>query len=202
MEGKHEPFVTELHLPSILVVDTLSRAGSNIVGNDLHRGILTHQLVQQSSNQWSHASGEDDNWDILLLCPVVESLEAAVQSDLLKKHVGALVEWSWNRVQHLLKSRTESEGVGEDLLVKSSASLNTHAEVVGQVVVGVGGGDGAIEIGEEDELWVGGHGGEISFNAIRTVDSHYGGDWDQLVIISGGCCIVGGVDSALSGGGG
>lgn len=199
-ERKHEPLVTELHLPSILVVDGLSWTGSNIVGDDLHGGVLAHQLIQQRSDQWSHASREDDNWNIVLLCPVVEGLEARVQSNPLEKNIGALIEWRRDGVKHLLEGRAESEGVGQDLLVESSAGLNTHTEVVGQVVVGVGGGDGAIEIGEEDELWVGGHGGEISLDAIGTVDSHYEGVWDELVNIVQVVKVVGGVDSALSGG--
>lgn len=130
----------------------------------------------------------------------MESLEARVQCNLLEKNIGTLVEWSWDRVKHLLECRAEGQRVGKDLLVEPTTSLNTHAEVVGQVVVGIGGGDGAIEIGEEDEFWVGGHGGEIILDAIDAGDSHFGGNWDEFVIIWCSCVDVGGVDSALSGG--
>ena len=182
-KGRHKPVITENHLPSILIIDALSRSRTNIIRNNLHRCILPHEFVQQRSNQWCHTPREDNNRDIVLLRPVMEIPESGIQLNSVEKSLGALVERGRDGVQHLLKGRAEGDLVGEDVLVQAETGLTAHAEVVSQVVVGVGGGDGAVEVGEEDEFWGGRHCWESGLAIFDAVGCHFDCNWCYSMVV-------------------
>ncbi|KFY23554.1 hypothetical protein V493_05806 [Pseudogymnoascus sp. VKM F-4281 (FW-2241)] len=164
----------EDNLPSLLLIDVLPRARSNLVTHNLHpAAILTEQLIQQGADNRGHAAAEDDNGDIARLCPVVEGAEAGVELDVREQDGDALIEGCRDGIEHLLEGGAEGDLVGEDLAVEAEAGGLSEAEVVGHVVVGVARGDGPVEVGEEDVLGGGGHGGELRWGG----GAHGGGWW-------------------------
>lgn len=163
----------EHNLPPLLLVDALPRASSNLITHNLHpAAILTEQLIQQRADNRGHAPTQNDDGDIVRLCPIVERAEPGVELNALEQDVGALVEGGRDRIQHLLECGAEGDLVGEDLAVQGEASGLPEAQVVGHVVIGVARGDGPVEIGEEDVFGGGGHGGEL-----RGGGGAHGGGW-------------------------
>jgi hypothetical protein len=148
------PVVVELNSPATLVLQSLTLACCDIVAHDLNVPPRTEKSVQESSNDRLHATTEDDNRNVVLLCPIVELLEAGVELDVLEEDLDALVEGSLDAVKHLDKAIAEMHLSKENVLVKLATALNTEAKVVGHVVIRIGGSDGAVEVGKEDELGV------------------------------------------------
>ena len=154
--------VMEHNLPSLLLIDGLPRAGSNLVAHNLHpAAILTEQLIQQRADNWGHTPTKNDDRNIVRLCPIVECAEPGVELNALEQDGGALVERRRHGIEHLLEGGAERDLVGEDLAVEPQARGLPETQVVGHVVIGVARGDGPVEVGEEDVFGGGGHGGEL-----------------------------------------
>ena len=154
-----DALIVELDLPTALLVDALAFPGRDIVAHDLNLpGAGTEQGVEQGADDGLHAAAQDDDGDVVLAGPGVELLEARVELDILLEDVHALVEGRVDGVHHLLEGVAEVHAAVEDVLVSLDALLAAVAEVVGDVVIRVGGGDGAVEVSEEDVLGVGGQG--------------------------------------------
>jgi len=161
-KGANSRLVAEHNLPPLLLIDVLPRPRANLVADDLHPArVRAHQLVQQRANEGGHAPAQNDNRDVVRPGPVVEGPEAGVEVDLLEQDLGALVEGGGDGVEHGLEGVAEGDGVGEDLLVQREARGAPEPQIVRHVVVGVAAGDGAVEVGEEDEFGRGGHGREV-----------------------------------------
>lgn len=161
-EAANSRIVMEDNLPSILLIDALPRASSNLVAHNLHpAAILTEQLIQQRADNGGHTSAKNDNGDIVRLRPIVECAEPGIELNALEQDVDALVERGGHGIEHLLEGGAEGDLVGEDLAVQGEAGGLAESEVVGHVVIGVARGDGPVEVGEEDVLGGGRHGGEL-----------------------------------------
>lgn len=152
----------EHNLPSLLLIDALPRASPNLIAHNLHpAAILIKQLIQQRANNRRHSPTQNNDWDIIRLCPIVERPKPGVKLNSLQQDVRALIERRRDRIQHLLEGRAEGDLVGEDLAVEGEAGGLAESEVVGHVVVGVARGDGPVEVGEEDVFGGCRHGGEL-----------------------------------------
>jgi hypothetical protein len=154
--------VMEDNLPPLLLIDALPRTGTNVVAHNLHpAAILIKQLIQQRADNRCHTPTQNNNWDIIRLRPIVERAKARIKLNSLEQDVGALIERRGHGIEHLLEGGAEGDLVGEDLAVEGEAGGLAESEVVGHVVVGVAGGDGPVEVGEEDVFGGRRHGGEL-----------------------------------------
>jgi hypothetical protein len=144
----------ELNSPATLVLQSLALACRDIVAHNLNVPARTKKSVQESSNDRLHTTTKDDDRNVVLLRPIVELLEARVELDVLEEDLDTLVEGSLDAVKHLNKAIAEVHLSKENVLVELTTALNTEAKVVGHVVIRIGGGDGAVEVGKEDELGV------------------------------------------------
>jgi hypothetical protein len=144
----------ELNSPATLILQSLALACCDIVAHDLDIPTRTEKSVQESPNDRLHTTTEDDNRNIVLLRPIIELLEARVELDVFEEDVDTLVEGSFDTVKHLNKAIAEVHLSKENILVKLTTALNTETKVVGHVVIRIGGGDGAVKVGKEDELGV------------------------------------------------
>lgn len=149
----------ENDLPSSLGVDVLSVSWSNGIGNDLDLlCLLADQVRKQSLDDWLHTAGQDDNRDVVLSGVHEEILEARVEGDVLDEVLDALVIRSGNAIHHLSELLSEAGAAIEDSLVAGLALLSSESDGVSHEIIAVGLGDGAVEVGKEDELWVRLHG--------------------------------------------
>lgn len=142
--------------PTPLVVEALPWAGSHVVAHNLEViGLgLAEQVLEQGADDGLHAATEDDNGDIVGLGPQVELLETRVELDVLEQDVDALVVGSADAVHHFLERVAELADTVQYVLVALFPQGGTEADVVGQVVIAVLEGHGAVPVGEEDVLGV------------------------------------------------
>lgn len=150
------PVIVELDSPSALLIDVLPLPRSHIIANNLNIPARSQQLIQQRPNNRCHAAAQNNNRHIILARPIVKLLKAWVQCNILQQNLNTLVKGGGDAVQHLLERVSEMHTAKQDILVTLAAFLDAVAQIIRHVVIGIGGGDGAIEISEEDELGVGG----------------------------------------------
>lgn len=155
------PVVAKDDLPAALVVEALALSRPHKVAHNLDIPALAQQLVQQRPDDGLHAAAENHNRHVVVLRPVVKVPEAGVELDVLQQNVDTLVQGRGDAIEHLAERVAEVDAAEERVGVALLALLGAVAQVVGHVIVGVGGGDGAVEVGEEDELGVGGHGRRV-----------------------------------------
>lgn len=146
----------EDNLPPALLIDALALPRRNIVAHNLQgiRILLAQEVPQQGADDGGHAAAQHHNGHVVLACPLEEGLEARVEGDVLAQNVDALVEGRLDTVEHLLKRVAEGAAAVEHVLVTLLAQGSAVAEVVRHVIIAVLVGDGAVEVGEEDELGV------------------------------------------------
>lgn len=145
----------EHDLPVTLLVDVLSLARANVVADNLDVPVGAEVGVEQGADDGLHATAKDDNGDVVLTSPVVELAEARVELDVLLEDLDALVKGELDAVQHLGEGVAEVHLAVKDVDIQLTAALNTKTVGVGEEVIGIGGGDGAVKVREEDELGVG-----------------------------------------------
>ena len=94
-------------LPAALAVDVLAIPGNHFVADNgqMAFGLVTEELLEQSTDDWAHARGQDHDGDIVLLGPVVELFKVGVQFHVLFEDLDALVIGSVDTLQH------DAEGV-------------------------------------------------------------------------------------------
>lgn len=152
----------EHNLPPVLLINALPRASPNLITHNLHpAAILAQQLIQQGTNNRGHPSTQNDDGNIIRLSPIIKAAEARIKLNALKQDVNTLIERRGDGIEHLLEGGAEGDLVGEHLAVERETCGLPETEVVGHVVIGVAGGDGPVEVGEEDVFGGCRHGGEL-----------------------------------------
>lgn len=144
----------------LLIHAFLPLSYDNLVANNLQtiRLLLTQEMGQQRSNHRLHATAQNNNGHVILFSPVEKLLETGIKRDVLQEGVDALVKGRADAVQHLLETVAEVATPKQHVLITPFAQGRAEAEVVGHEVIAVLLGDGAVEVGEEDEFGVGGQG--------------------------------------------
>lgn len=150
------------HPPALLIQTLLPLPNNHLVANNLQtiRLLFPQEMRQQRPDHGLHAARQDNNRHVVLLGPVEELLEARVQVDVLQQRLNALVKGRRDAVQHFLETVAEVAVAEQNVLVALLAQHGTEAKVVGHEVIAVLLRDGAVEVGEEDELGVRGQGRE------------------------------------------
>lgn len=149
--------VVKDNLPAAGLVDAAALgAGRDVVADNLHVPARAEHLVEQGADDGLHAAAEDDDGDVVRLRPAVKVLEARVELDVGEEQPQALVKGRLHAVEHAVEHVAKVGAAGEHLAVVGLALGRAAAQVVNHVVVGVGRGDCAVKVGEEDELGVGG----------------------------------------------
>lgn len=137
----------------------------NLVTDNLHarRLFFAHEIHQQCPDNRLHPPTEDNYRDVIISRVFKKRSEPFVQSNILDQSLDAGIKAGVqaNRVEHLLEGVAKVPLEGEDVVVVRFTLVGAEAEVVGQEVVGVLLGYGAVEVGEEDELGGGCEGGEM-----------------------------------------
>lgn len=159
--SSNKPVIMESnHPPSLLIQTLLALPNNNLVANNLQtiRLLFTQKVSQQRPDHGLHATAQDNDRHVVLLGPVEELLEAGIQGDVLQQSLDALVKGRADAVQHLLEAVAEVAVAEQHVLVPLLAQRRAEPQVVSHEVVAVLLRDGAVEVGEEDEFGVGGHG--------------------------------------------
>lgn len=129
--------------------------GLDVVGVDLDERVelWAEELFEERFDDDVHAAGHDDERDVVGDAPLDGVREARVELDVLEQvldAVGQGVAVGGDGAKHEGKRVPEGEGAVEDPVVERHALGVAHAEVVGQKVVRVLEGDGAVPVGEDD----------------------------------------------------
>lgn len=117
-------------------------------------------MNQQSPDNRHHPAAQHNHRDIVLSSPGIELLEMRIQLDVLHQQLYTLIIRRLDTVHHSLEGVAERHLVVQDVLVALLSQLLSVSDVVCEEVIGVAGGDCAVEVGEEDEFGVGFHCGE------------------------------------------
>ncbi len=100
-EARFLPVVVENNLPTAFLVPEPSRSVLDIIGHDLDSVRLgSEKMGQQGPDDRHHAGGEDDDGHVVRRGPVVEVLEARVESDLRAERPDAFGERRLHAVEH------------------------------------------------------------------------------------------------------
>lgn len=120
------PLVVVLNSPAPLAVDILAITADNLVGNDAQMaiGLVAQEFLEKGTDDWAHATRQDDDWDIILLGPVVELQEIRVQLHVLQQLVDTLVEWGLYAVEHFKESVTRNN------VLSISISIPIHDSIL------------------------------------------------------------------------
>ena len=125
----------------------------------------TEEFFEEGLDDHVHAAGDDNERDIVCDAPLDGVGEAGVELDVFEQifdTVGQGVPVGGDGAKHQGEGVPEGEGPVEDLVVELHALRMAHAEVVGQEVVRVLEGDGAVPVGENDCTWGHQEGGWLS----------------------------------------
>lgn len=147
--------------PAAFLVDALvAGAEGDVVADDLHAldVLLADEVGEQRADDGLHAAREHDDGHVVGAAPRVELGKLWVELYVGQQRGDALVKGHRDAVEHLLKGLAERLLVLEHVAVALAPQLHAVPQVVRHVVVGVLQRYGAVKVGEEDGLWVGGQG--------------------------------------------
>lgn len=150
--------VVELDGPAVGLVETVSwRAGLGLVRHDFDvaHQLLAQQMLEECLQHGNHARTQHNDRHLVGSRPDHEVAEVRVERDVLAEDVEDLREWQVPRIKHLLERVAEGVGVVDHGVEELAPCGIAHAIVVGDEVVGVLEGDGAVEVGEEDHMGFG-----------------------------------------------
>lgn len=90
-----------LNLPAAFLVNGLVATGHGLVADNVDLvAVRADELLQNSTNDGSHAGGDDDGGDVVRQRPLEVLIEVRVESDVLDEVVDALGEWTGDGVHH------------------------------------------------------------------------------------------------------
>lgn len=152
----YSPVIVELDLPSALVGQVLAGPRCHVVADNLDVVdlISPQPAAQHPPDNRPHSAAKDDDGDVIFTSPGVKVFESGIEYDVLGQQLDALVIRRSHTVHHLLEAVPEVATPLEHVLVALHAQLMAESEVVRHEVIRVLLGDGAIVVGEEDDLGV------------------------------------------------
>ena len=91
-----------LDLPAALLVDSLVATGYGLIADDVDLiAVGADKLLQNATNNGSHAGGDNDSGDVVRKRPLEVLVEVRVEGDVLNEVVDTLWERAGDGVHHL-----------------------------------------------------------------------------------------------------